>query len=358
MNNFFHSTKRWTRRQTGLPPVATCLVTLSVALLALGATTYVMALPTLLPQPETQGAAQEGGAEIEASPNAQEGSPEAGAEQAAGDGANGSEAEGQGQDQPGQGDDGEKNKDDGDGERDGLSLPGLSLDSADVQGGAEGSTDDPDGEATPEGDDSDSDDGAEPGHGESTVPRPDPDTKPQPGQGGGNGSGSGSGSDSGSGSGSDPDDVITSEPTEEQESRLYDHLVKYANRLPGYVSEVNACVTTFEQTCLSTDYNARVQGRSSCMSLFNTLLSEFVAVRDYPRSNYSRYAKAHDDLINMYRCLFSYVDNYVDAWDANLAYEDPSGHVDDFMAPLYANMVNGKNQYLAEFEVSYQGFTL
>ena len=148
------------------------------------------------------------------------------------------------------------------------------------------------------------------------------------------------------------------EPTEEQESRLYDHLVKYANRLPGYVSEVNACVTTFEQTCLSTDYNARVQGRSSCMSLFNTLLSEFVAVRDYPRSNYSRYAKAHDDLINMYRCLFSYVDNYVDAWDANLAYEDPSGHVDDFMAPLYANMVNGKNQYLAEFEVSYQGFTL
>lgn len=344
MNNFFHSTKRWTRRQTGLPPVATCLVTLSVALLALGATTYVMALPTLLPQPEAQGATQGSGAEGEAGPNAQGGSPEADAEQAAGDGADGSEADAQGQDQPGQGDDGEKGNGDGNGEKDGLSLPGLSLDSADVQAGAEGGADDPDGDAESEGDEPDSDDGTEPEHSESTVPRPDPDTEPQPGQGGG--------------SGSDPDDVITSDPTEEEESRFYDHLVKYANRLPGYVSEVNACVATFEQTCLSTDYNARVQGRSSCMSLFNTLLSEFVAVRDYPRSNYSRYVKAHDDLINMYRCLFSYVDNYVDAWDANLAYEDPSGHVDDFMAPLYANMVNGKNQYLAEFEACYQGFTL
>ena len=345
MNNIFHSTKRWTKRwtkrRTGIPPSAMCLVTLSVAFLALGATSYVMALPTLLPQSATQETVQ-GSAEDESAQGARKDHPES---NRAGGASPEENSQGQGLDQSGQIDDGDADKSNA-GKSD-LSLPDLSLDSVDTLK-EPSENDSPEDNAALESDESNSGGVDGPGHDEGTASQPNPKPEPAPD----------ADSGSGSGSGADVEDDITSAPSEEEESRFREHLLKYANKLPAYVSEVNACVAAFEQTCLSEDYSVRTRNRSSCVSLFNTLLSEFVSVRDYPRSNESQYTTSHDSLINMYRCLFSYVDNYVDAWDANLAYEDPSGHVDDFMAPLYANMVNGKNKFLAEFEACYQGFTI
>lgn len=151
----------------------------------------------------------------------------------------------------------------------------------------------------------------------------------------------------------EPEDPMLQEPSVADEQAFRAFLADKASLIPGYVSQVNACVGTFEANCLTTDISVRLAGQSSCESLAYQLLNEYFAVRDYVRSNYSQYCDEQDELINMYRLLETYVECYYAAWTINLGFEDPSQHTSEFMAPL-----SGASSYLAEFDAYYAGFTI
>ena len=151
----------------------------------------------------------------------------------------------------------------------------------------------------------------------------------------------------------EPEDPISQEPSAAEEQVFRAFLADKASLIPGYVSQVNACVGTFEANCLTTDISVRLAGQSSCESLAYQLLNEYFAVRDHVRSNYSQYCDEQDELINMYRLLETYVECYYAAWTINLGFEDPSQHTSEFMAPL-----SGASSYLAEFDAYYAGFTI
>lgn len=42
----------------------------------------------------------------------------------------------------------------------------------------------------------------------------------------------------------------------------------------------------------------------------------------------------------------------------NLSFEGPSGHVDEFMQPIWNDEVNGENKHLAEFNEYYSELVL
>ncbi|OUO34240.1 hypothetical protein [Olsenella sp. An290] len=149
------------------------------------------------------------------------------------------------------------------------------------------------------------------------------------------------------------DDVFTSTPSAEEEAAFHAFLAGKASAIPGYVSQANACTSTFENACQSASLSARRANRDSCAALTQQLFSEYIAVRDYVRSNSSQYCDEQERLIGAYRCLMSYVDCYLDAWTVNVGYEDPTGHVGEFTAPLAAC-----DGYLAEFHSYYDGLAL
>lgn len=148
-------------------------------------------------------------------------------------------------------------------------------------------------------------------------------------------------------------DVITSTPSAEEEAAFHAFLVGKASAIPDYVSQVNACTSTFESTCQSASLSDRRINRDSCATLMQQLFSEYIAVRDYVRSNNSQYCDEQERLIGAYRCLTSYVDCYLDAWTANVSFGDPSDHVSEFTASLAAC-----DGYLAEFHSYYDGLAL
>lgn len=148
-------------------------------------------------------------------------------------------------------------------------------------------------------------------------------------------------------------DVITSTPSAEEEAAFHAFLVGKASAIPDYVSQANACASTFESTCQSASLSSRRVNRDSCAALTQQLVSEYVAVRDYVRSNDSQYCDEQGRLIGAYRCLTSYVDCYLNAWTANVSFEDPSGHVGEFTAPLA-----GCDGFLAEFHSYYDGLVI
>ena len=151
----------------------------------------------------------------------------------------------------------------------------------------------------------------------------------------------------------EPEDPMLQEPSAEDEQVFRAFLANKASLIPGYVSQVNACVGAFEANCLTTDISVRLAGQSSCESLAYQLLNEYFAVRDHVRSNYSQYCDEQDELINMYRLLETYVECYYAAWTINVGFEDPSQHTSEFMAPL-----SGASSYLAEFDAYYAGFSI
>ena len=71
------------------------------------------------------------------------------------------------------------------------------------------------------------------------------------------------------------------------------------------------------------------------------------------RSNNSQYCDEQERLIGSYRCLMSYVGCYRDAWNINVSYDDPSGHVGEFSGPLSAS-----EGYLSEFHSYYDGLAI
>lgn len=72
----------------------------------------------------------------------------------------------------------------------------------------------------------------------------------------------------------------------------------------------------------------------------------------------SHNSAAAGKLIGMYRCLSGYLDTLSEAWTVNLSFEGPSGHVDEFMQPIWNDEVNGENKHLAEFNEYYSEFVL
>ena len=100
--------------------------------------------------------------------------------------------------------------------------------------------------------------------------------------------------------------LFSSSPTPEEEAAFHAFLAGKASAVTGYVSQANACAADFESSCRDASLPARRESRQTCASLSQRLFSEYIAVRDYVRSNYSQYCDEQERLIGAYRCLASY----------------------------------------------------
>ena len=327
------------------------LVALSAALLIVGVGVYVGELPTLMSSPATHELPEDKGAgEKDAAPKG--GVPSTDVPAPDSDGA--PEGDAPSEEKP----DEEKGAAEDEGE---LDLPNVSVDSAQVEGTSNaGHTGSEGGATSPE-----------------TPQRPTPpmdgtqgggsggsqDTPQGGGSGGGTGSGSGGGSESGGGTGSGSgggsgtesggDSIFNATPTAEEEERFRAFLANKASLIPDYVNQVNGVVGSFESSCKTGSLSTRQAHLSTCSSLSQTLFSEYLDVLNYVRSNKSQYCNQQAALIGAYRSLCSYVSCYEDAWTVNVAYEDPSPYVSEFMAPL-----DGSDTHLAQFHSYYDGLSL
>lgn len=313
------------------------LVALSAALLVVGVGVYVRELPTLMSSPTTvERPDDQGSGEKDAAP--EDGVPSTDA--SAPDSDDKPEEDAPSETTPSE-------VEDATGDEGELALPDVSVGSAEVEGTSEV------------------------GHAESEggATRPETPQSPTPPTGGaqgggssgaqdtpqGSGTGGGSVSEPGGGSGTESgdDNIFNATPTAEEEERFRAFLANKASLIPGYVNQVNGVVGSFESSCKTGSLSTRQAHLRTCSSLSQTLFSEYLDVRNYVRSNKSQYCNQQAALIGAYRSLCSYVSCYENAWTVNVAYEDPSPHVSEFMAPL-----DGSDTHLAQFHSYYDGLSL
>ena len=313
------------------------LVALSAALLIVGVGVYVGELPTLVSSPSTlehpddQGSGEKGAAPEGGVPGTGVTAPDQDGEP---------EGDAPSEEKP----DEEKDAAEDEG---GLTLPDVSVGSAEVEGTSDAGHAESEGGATrpgapqsptpPTG-------GAQGGGSSGTQDTP---------QGGGADGGSVSEPGGGSGSESGGDSIFNATPTAEEEEKFRAFLANKASSIPGYVDQINGVVSSFESSCKTGSLSTRQANLRTCSSLSQTLFSEYLDVVNYVRSNKSQYCNQQAALIGAYRCLYSYVSCYEGAWNVNVAYEDPSSHVSEFMAAL-----DGSSDLLTEFHSYYDGFSL
>ena len=149
------------------------------------------------------------------------------------------------------------------------------------------------------------------------------------------------------------DSIFSSTPSAAEEEAFRSFLSGKASSIPGYVSQASACASSFEADSVGASLSVRRSHRGTCAALAQQLFSEYVAVRDYVRSNNSQYCDEQERLIGSYRCLMSYVGCYADAWDINVSYDDPGSHVGEFSGPL-----SSSGGYLSEFHSYYDGLAI
>ena len=149
------------------------------------------------------------------------------------------------------------------------------------------------------------------------------------------------------------EDIFSSTPSAAEEEAFRSFLSGKASSIPGYVSQASACASSFENDSVGASLSVRQSHRGTCVALTQQLFSEYVAVRDYVRSNNSQYCDEQERLIGSYRCLMSYVGCYSDAWDINVSYDDPGSHVGEFSGPL-----SSSGGYLSEFHSYYDGLAI
>lgn len=125
----------------------------------------------------------------------------------------------------------------------------------------------------------------------------------------------------------------------------------------GYIDQINACTAAFEQDMFASA-DVRSEHLYRCDAINAELTNHYIALRNRLGSMSSHNSAAAGKLLAMYRCLSGYLDTLSEAWKANLSYEDPSAHVDEFMQPIWNDEVNGQNKYLTEFNEYYSEFVL
>lgn len=153
--------------------------------------------------------------------------------------------------------------------------------------------------------------------------------------------------DSGSGSG-DQGDIP--DPTPEQVQEIYDTLLAKSQLIESYAAKVNACASAFNEDCLNPSLDVRLARQRTCDALGSRLLSEYSTLLNPPiYIQNTPYLEAWGNLVGMYRCLGEYSGTISEAWEINVSFEDPSAHVDEFMAPVYRDTVDGENKHLTEF---------
>ena len=149
------------------------------------------------------------------------------------------------------------------------------------------------------------------------------------------------------------------DPTVDQ--ALYEYLSGRLQSMSGMLERVNACVGAFNEHCATASLETRLAYQRECDALWQELFGAYSEMLNNPLMgtvNDSSYGQEYGDIVGMYRCLYSYVGTIANAWTINVTFENPSEHVEEFMAPVQADMVNGENVYYTEFRGYYEGFVL
>ncbi|MDO4437509.1 MAG: hypothetical protein Q4B77_06145 [Coriobacteriaceae bacterium] len=146
-------------------------------------------------------------------------------------------------------------------------------------------------------------------------------------------------------------------PSPEEEQEHYEFLLGKAQRVDGYIAEVNACVTAFNQDSLA-DLQTRRNHLGTCNALSYRLFDDYATTMNAVIPNGSAYIGARGKLTAMFRCLLEYLGTIQEAWEIKVNFDDHAAHIEEFMFPVYRDTVNGQNVHLTEFYTYYNGFEL
>lgn len=161
----------------------------------------------------------------------------------------------------------------------------------------------------------------------------------------GDASGSGSGSESAGGSGSAP---APAGPTAEQEAAAYAVLVDHQARVNDYVARVNNAVAAFNNDCMSTSRPLRQSDYNECTAIDSQTLTDFLLLRNSDAfAEGSRWQEQKGNLQRAYIALDEYLTVIYNAWQLNLAYENPAEGVDRWMEPVRADQDASGNSIAA-----------
>lgn len=156
-------------------------------------------------------------------------------------------------------------------------------------------------------------------------------------------SGSGSGSTGGSGSAPAP-----AGPTAEQEAAAYAVLVDHQARVNAYVVRLNNAVAAFNNDCMSTSRPLRQSDYNECAAIDSQTLTDFLLLRNSNAfAEGSRWLEQKGNLQRAYIALDQYLTVIYDAWQLNLAYENPAEGVDRWMEPVRADQDASGNSIAA-----------
>lgn len=148
-------------------------------------------------------------------------------------------------------------------------------------------------------------------------------------------------------------------PSEGEEQDVYNYLLPIWQRVDGYVSQINACIESFNNDSATASLETRLQHQRVCAKVNQSILQERLTLGSCVMPDGSRYTSALGNLTGMYRCLNEWLGTIENAWVINVTFDDPAAHVDEYMAPVYAATdASGTNVHFAEFRTYYEGFAL
>ena len=136
----------------------------------------------------------------------------------------------------------------------------------------------------------------------------------------------------------------------------YDDLMSYYNVMPDYDSQIADCATTFNNDYTKGDYGLRQADADGAAAIHGNVNADLEALQalDVPADN--PYYEDWQHMVELMTDLQHRIDVIDQSWQNSLSYSDPANHVDDIIAPIAADNVDGTNKYKTHYQDNYDSW--
>lgn len=148
------------------------------------------------------------------------------------------------------------------------------------------------------------------------------------------------------------------DPSPTPDEQFHDVLVTSYNRLSGYDSRIKDVATTFNNHYLSGSVSERASYAATARSLLSELKEQRSHLSALSQPSGSSYSTQFSLLKRCYDDCIERVDCIVRSWNISLAYEDPTDHQEEIIAPLTAETDGTQNRYKTDYDSVYPQISL
>ena len=166
---------------------------------------------------------------------------------------------------------------------------------------------------------------------------------------------------SSSSSSSQSEDKPADEPKKEEEpsssssgsdeAALKAELQRFLDRADSYDRRVMDCADDFNNNYFSSSRSTRESLARISFALEDDIDQDAYLVYELEPSESSEYYDEWMGILELYICLWCRIDVINQAWSISLQYDDPAGHEDEILAPIYADRgADGDNIYYTRYK--------